>query len=494
MPSSRADASPDDPEPASDPGSDIDPEEFRRLGHRALDWMADYLVHVGDLPVLPDVRPGDLRAALPAHAPEQPESLDAALDDFERLIVPAITHGNHPGFFAYFANTGSGPGILGEMLTAALNVNAMVWKSSPAATELEEHVLAWVRELLGLPDGFHGTINEGASASSLHALAAARETVLPEAASVGLRGAPAGRIYASDQAHSSIDKAVMTLGFGRDGIHRVASDERFALRPDALRRAIAQDRGAGIRPVAVVVTVGTTSSTAVDPVDEIAHIAAEVGAWLHVDAAYAGPAAMLPELRPLFRGWERADSIVVNPHKWLFTPMDCSILYCRRPEDLRRAFSLTPEYLRTAEGEAGATNFMDYGVALGRRFRALKLWMVLRAFGAEGIRSRLRDHIALATELAGWIERERGWTLIAPCLFATVAFRWSPAGIGGEDLDAANERIMERVNASGEAFLSHTRLGGRITIRLAIGNLRTTRARVRRTWDLLRAAAAEERD
>jgi aromatic-L-amino-acid decarboxylase len=485
VPSDRADV--------SDLGSDIDVEEFRRVGHRALDWMADYLARVGDLPVLPDVRPGDLRAALPAHAPEQPESLDAALDDFERLIVPAITHGNHPGFFAYFANTGSGPGIVGEMLTAALNVNAMVWKSSPAATELEEHVLAWVRELLGLPEDFDGVINEGASASSLHALAAAREAVLPEAARAGLRAAPAGRIYASDQAHSSIDKAVMTLGFGRDGIRRVASDERFAIRPDALRRAIEHDRNAGIRPVAVVATIGTTSSTAVDPVEEIADIAAEAGAWLHVDAAYAGPAAILPEMRPLFRGWERGDSIVVNPHKWLFTPLDCSILYCRRPEDLRRAFSLTPEYLRTAEGEAGATNFMDYGITLGRRFRALKLWMVMRAFGAEGIRSRLRDHIAMASELAGWIEREPGWTLVAPAPFSTVAFRWSPHGTDGESLDAANERIMDRVNATGEAFLSHTRLGERITIRLAIGNLRTTSERVRRTWELLRQAAAEER-
>jgi aromatic-L-amino-acid decarboxylase len=245
--------------------------------------------------------------------------------------------------------------------------------------------------------------------------------------------------------------------------------------------------------VAVVATIGTTSSTAVDPVDEIADVAAEAGAWLHVDAAYAGPAAMLPELRPLFRGWERADSIVVNPHKWMFTPLDCSILFCRRPEELRRAFSRTPEYLRTAEGEAGATNLMDYGIALGRRFRALKLWMVLRAFGAEGMRARLRAHVAIAAELAGWIDEEPDWARAAPHPFSTVVFRWAPAGVEPEALDAANQRILERVNASGAAFLSHTRLGGRITLRLAIANLRSTRAHVRRAWQALRAAAAEER-
>jgi aromatic-L-amino-acid/L-tryptophan decarboxylase len=346
---------------------------------------------------------------------------------------------------------------------------------------------------LGLPPAFHGTINDTASQSSLHALAAAREVALPESARVGLRGAPAGRVYASDQAHSSIDKAVITLGFGRDGIRRVASDERFALRPDALRRAIEQDRRAGIRPVAVVATVGTTSSTAVDPVAETAGIAREAGAWLHVDAAYAGSAAILPELRHHFAGWEGADSVVLNPHKWLFTPVDCSILYCRRPEDLRRAFSLTPEYLRTAEGEAGATNLMDYGIALGRRFRALKLWLVLRGYGAEGVRARLREHVALAAELAGWIDAEPEWTRVAPHPFSLVAFRWNPLGLDEAALDRTNERILARANASGELFLSHTRLGGRITLRMAIGNLRTTRAHVRRAWDALRAAAEAER-
>ena len=475
---------------AAVPG-DMPPEVFREHARAVADWMADYAAGVGELPVLSRARPGEIRAALPPSAPERGEPMERILEDFRERVVPGITHWNHPDFFAYFSVTGSGPGILGEMLAAALNVNAMVWRSSPAATELEEVTLDWLRQLLGLPAAFDGTINDTASSSTLHALAAARGAAYPEARRGGLAGAPPGRVYCSEQAHSSVDKAVLTLGFGRDGVRHVPTDDAFRMRPDALAAMLGEDRAAGLRPVAVVATIGTTSTTSVDPVAEVARIAREHGCWLHVDAAYAGPAAMVPELAGWFEGWEAADSIVVNPHKWLFTPIDCSVLYTRRPEDLRRAFSLTPEYLRTAE-QGEARNLMDYGVALGRRFRSLKLWFVLRWFGREGIVERLRAHVAWAAELAGRVDGEPGWERAAPAPFSTVVLRWAPPGLPPEGQDGANARILDRVNASGKAFLSHTVLRGRTWIRVAVGNLRTTRADVERVWALLREAAEAE--
>ncbi|MEK9502243.1 pyridoxal phosphate-dependent decarboxylase family protein [Gaopeijia maritima] len=473
-----------------DPTGDIHPEEFRRFGHEVVDWIADYLAGVDRLPVMPDLEPGALRTALPDRAPESPESLEAVLADFREQVVPATTHWNHPSFHAYFANTASGPGILGEMLAAALNANAMVWRTSPSATELEEVVTDWVARMLGLPDDFRGVINDTASSSSLYALAAAREMRLPESWASGLAGAPPGRIYTSEEAHSSIRKAATTLGFGRDGVRAIATDDDFRMRPDALRDALEDDRAAGVRPVAVVATIGTTSTTAVDPVADIAPIAEEAGVWLHVDAAYAGPMAALPEFAAHFRGWERAHSIVVNPHKWLFTPMDCSLLYCRRPDQLRAAFSLTPEYLRTPELASG-TNLMDYGVSLGRRFRALKLWFVLRRFGVDGMVSRLREHVRLTRVVQGWVEATPGWEVLAPCPFATLIFRHAPADLDEAALDRHNRALMERVNRSGVAFFSHTEVRGRIGLRFSIGNLRTTEAHLRRTWGALESAAAE---
>jgi len=470
---------------------DLPPEEFRRLAHEAADWMADYLAGVGALPVMARVRPGDVRARLPASPPEAGEDLDAALADFRDIVLPGITHWNHPAFFGYFSVSGSGPGILGEMLTAALNVNAMVWRSSPAATELEEVTLDWLRQLVGLPAEFDGTINDTASSSVLYALAAAREVAYPESHHGGLFGLPRGRIYASEHAHSSVEKAVLTLGLGRGGYRAIPSDDVFRMRPDALREAIREDVAAGIRPVAVVATLGTTSTTSVDPVGAIADVAAEFGAWLHVDAAYGGPGAIVPELRPLFAGWERADSVVVNPHKWLFTPVDCSVLYCRRPRDLVRAFSIVPEYLRAAE-TGQARDLMNYGVALGRRFRSLKLWFVLRWFGREGIVANLREHVRIARTFAGWVKAEDGWTLAAPVPFSLVCFRRVRPGDSGEESDALNQRILDRVNASGEAFLTHTRLCGRLVLRLAIGNVKTREEHVARTWEILREAARAE--
>ena len=474
--------------PASATG-DLPVDAFERLAHEVVDWIADYLGRIDDRRVFPSVSPGDVRAALPASPPERGEDMERALADFRDVIVPGLTHWNHPAFFGYFSITGSAPGILGEMLAAALNVNAMVWRSSPAATELEEVTTDWLRQLLGLPHPFDGVINDTASSSSLYALAAAREVAYRASHREGLFGQARGRVYASEHAHSSVEKAVLTLGFGQDGYRRVETDAEFRMRPDALRAAIEEDVWAGVRPVAVVATLGTTSSASVDPIAEIAPIAEANGAWLHVDAAYGGPAAIVPELRSLFAGWERADSIVVNPHKWLFTPVDCSVLYCRRPEELVRAFSIVPEYLSSVE-QGTARDLMDYGVSLGRRFRSLKLWFVLRYFGREGIIARLRDHVAMARELSATVAATPGWSVVAPTHLSTVAFRYAPGWDGAEE-DRANLEIRDRVNASGEAYIIHTVLAGRVTLRVAIGNIRTRREHVERVWELLRAAATE---
>jgi aromatic-L-amino-acid decarboxylase len=471
---------------------DMDPEAFRREGHRIVDWLADYFARPERFPVLAQVQPGDLIRALPSHAPEAPESFDAIFDDFTRLIVPGLTHWNHPGFFAYFAISGSGPGVLAEMLAAGLNVQAMLWRTSPAATELEEVALGWLRELMHLPPAFEGVIYDTASVAVLHALAAAREVALPGVRTAGMLGRPdlpRVRVYLSAHTHSSADKSVILLGLGKDAITHVPGDERHAMRVDLLREAIAADRRAGILPLAVIATIGTTSSTAIDPVDAIADVCEAEGIWLHVDAAYAGVMAMVPAWREVFRGAERADTLVVNPHKWLFTPFDCSVLYCRRMDALRQAFSLVAEYLKTTE-RAPVKNLMDTGIQLGRRFRALKLWMVLRYFGASGIRARLEAHVALARAFGGWVDATPGWERLAPVPFSVVCFRHRPDGIGDEAaLERHNQAIMDRVNASGEAFLSHTKLDGRFVLRLAIGNIRTEERHVQRAWELLTRAA-----
>jgi aromatic-L-amino-acid decarboxylase len=411
------------------------------------------------------------------------------MKDFVEGVLPGVTHWNHPGFLAYFAITGSGPGILGEMLSSALNLNAMVWRSSPAATELEEVVTDWTRDLLGLPPGFAGVINDTASHSSLYALAAARAQAYPEVRDQGLFGLPQGRVYASEHAHSSIDKSIMTLGLGRDGLAHIRADGEFRMIPGDLVEALESDLEQGVRPVAIVGAAGTTSTSSMDPLGALADVAERFGVWFHVDAAYAGPAAALPEARPLFEGWERAQSIVVNPHKWMFTPVDCSILFCRRPERLRDAFSLTPAYLETTE-QGQATNLMDYGLALGRRFRALKLWFVLRYFGQEGIRDRLRAHCDLARGFAERVAATPGWSLAAPVPFSTVCFRFEPEGRSPEAVDGLNRNIVDEVNRTGDVFLSHTELDGRFTIRLSVGNLRTTPETVDHAWALLQEAAA----
>ncbi len=472
--------------------TDLDPEAFRAVAHRVADLMADYLAGVERFAVFPSIEPGSILPQLPAEPPQAPESLDAILDDYRHLVERNATHWQHPGFMAYFPTTASGAGILGEMLTAALGQNAMLWRTSPIGTELEIVVVDWLRQALGLPEGFDGLITDTASTSSLIALGAAREAAGISASAEGLsgRGLPALRVYASSEAHSSIDKALMTLGLGRASLRKIPTDGDLAMRPEALADAIAADRAAGDLPVAIVATIGTTSSTAVDPVDAIADLAAREALWLHVDAAYAGATAVVPELREPFAGWERADSIVVNPHKWLFAPLDASLLLTRRMGDLRAAFSLVPEYLRTLDRETPVRDYNEYTPQLGRRFRALKLWIMLRWFGLDGLQRRIRVHVELARELAAWVDAEPDFERLAPVPFSTVCFRYRPAGIPDDELDTLNERLMDTVNRSGEVFLSHTRLAGRFTIRVAIGNLRTEERHVARAWGLIREAAA----
>lgn len=475
---------------------DMDPEAFRSAAHAAVDLMADYLASVERYAVFPAVEPGSIAPAFPTAAPENGEPIGAILEDYGRLIVPNATHWQHPGFLAYFGTTASGAGIIGEMLTAALGQNAMLWRTSPIATELEGVVVGWLRQALGLSDAFDGLITDTASTSSLIALAAAREAAGVDAAARGIGGrsdVELMRVYASAEAHSSIEKACMTLGLGREALVKIPTNDRFELRPDVLAAAIASDRGAGHRPIAIVATVGTTSSTSVDPVAALANIAAAEGLWLHVDAAYAGAVAICPELRAPFDGWERADSIVVNPHKWLFTPLDASLLLTRRMESLRAAFSLVPEYLRTLDREAPVRDYNEYTPQLGRRFRALKLWLLLRWFGLEGLRRRIRHHLELTAAFAAAVDATPDWERLAPVPFSTVCFRYRPDRLAADEpaLDAANAAIMDAVNRSGEVFLSHTRLAGRFTIRLAVGNLRTEARHVERAWELLQSAANE---
>jgi aromatic-L-amino-acid decarboxylase len=472
---------------------DIPADEFLRHAQRVVAWIADYLEHPEQYPVVPRVAPGDIAATLPLEPPVGPEPIDAVLDDFERLIVPGVTHWNHPGFFAYFAITASAPGILAEMLIAALNVNAMLWKTSPSATELELRTLDWLRQLLGLRDGWFGLINDTASISTLLALAAAREAKpeleIRERGMAGRTDLPRLRVYTSVHAHSSVDKAAITLGLGHENVVHIDTDDAFRMNVAALEAAVRADRDRGYLPLATVATVGTTSTTSIDPVPAIAALCAREAMWLHVDGSYGGVAAVVPEMRHVLAGVELADSLVVNPHKWLFTPIDLSAMFTRRPDVLKRAFALVPEYLVTRE-QSDVVNLMDYGVQLGRRFRALKLWMVIRAFGADGLAARLRQQMEMAREFARWVEADADWETVAPVPFSLVCFRCAPAGMSEADRDVLNAAILERVNASGSAYLSHTKLGGRYVLRLAIGNMRTEPRHVENAWRLLCESAA----
>ena len=466
---------------------DMDPEAFRIYGHQVVDWIADYLGHVGVYPVLAQSAPGDIRQALPDRPPVQPESMETILADFERIIMPGITHWNSPGFLAYFGITGSGPGILGEMLSGALNVNAMLWRTSPAATELEQVTLDWLRQMLGLPHPLFGVINDTASSGVLYALAAAREALPLHIRQQGIAGrtdVPRLRYYASQEAHSSVDKAGIVLGVGQEGLRKIGVDSEYRMDVGQLEQAIREDIAEGWQPFAVVATVGTTSTTSVDPVPQIADICERYGLWLHVDGAYGGSAAVDPAMRWTMAGCERADTMIVNPHKWLFTPIDCSVFYTRKPDVVKAAFSLVPEYLRNTESTGEEVpNLMDYGTSLGRRFRSLKLWMIMRYFGQEGLAARIREHVRLAQLFARWVDEAPAFERLAPTPFSTVCFRAHQSGMDDESkLEALNEGIMNHINAQGRFFLSHTKLNGIYTIRVAIGNLRTTETDIRDLW------------
>jgi aromatic-L-amino-acid decarboxylase len=452
---------------------DLPPDEFRRLGYQLVDWIAAYREHPERYPVLSRNKPGELMDALPASGPAQPEPMDDVLADFERIVLPAVTHWNHPGFLAYFATSAPGPGILAELLIAGLNSIGILWKTSPAVTELELVVVQWLREWMGLPPGHFGLIFDTASVSSLHAIAAARELAAPEVRTTGRSEKPLV-LYCSEQAHSSVEKAVIALGIGQDNIRKIASDASFRMIPEALEESILEDLGQGAKPFCVVATVGSTSTASVDPVPAIGTIARKHGLWLHVDTAYAGSAAIVPEFQHILDGAGEADSIVVNPHKWLFTPQDCSVLFTRRPEILRRAFSLVPEYLRTFE-DPRLVNLMEYAIPLGRRFRALKLWFIFRAFGRDGLSAIIRDQVAMAGEFGAWVEAAPAFEIAAPVSLSVVCFRL----LGS---DESNHKLLDAINAEGEFFLSHTVLNGRVVLRVAIGNIGTTRETLRRLW------------
>ncbi|KAF0151364.1 MAG: Glutamate decarboxylase-like protein [Ignavibacteria bacterium] len=460
--------------------------EFREVGKKLVDWSADYLDNLETFDVLPKIKPGDVKSKLPQNAPQKSESFEEIINDLDKIILPGITHWQHPNFMAYFASTASGPGILADLISSALNVNGMIWRTSPALTELEQTVLVWYQKMLGIPNSFKGIVYDTASVSTLHAIASAREYLQAGIREKGMSGAPKLRLYCSEHAHNSIDKSCLTLGLGLDGIKKILSDENFSMIPEELENAIKDDRANGILPVCVVATIGTTSSTAVDPVDKIAEICERENIWLHVDMAYAGVTAMLPEMKTYFDRIEKADSIVSNPHKWLFVPIDFSTLYIRNPEVLKRAFSLSAEYLKTAE-DSVAENYMDYGIQLGRRFRALKLWFVIRYFGVEGLQERVREHIRIAGLVAKWIDESENFERLAPTPFSTVCFRAKPKSISDENtLNELNEKLISEVNATGKVLLSHTKLNGKFTIRLVISGIRQEERHAEEVWKLLK--------
>jgi len=464
-------------------------ENWQELLQRASQWVVKYRGQVRDLPVFPQVEPGWLKGQLPASPPSHPEPLEAVFADLDKLIMPAVTHWNHPGFLGYFGITGSAPGVAGELIAAALNVNGMLWKTCPALTELEQVVTSWYAQALGLPADWFGMIADTASTSTLLALGAARERAFPQASQKGLQKAPKLAIYCSQEAHSSVDKAAMVLGLGKAAVRRLPTDEQFRLRVDALAEAVAKDRKEGVLPMAVVATVGTTSTTSVDPVPEIAQVCREHGLWLHVDAAYAGSAAVAPEFRWALAGCQWADSLVSNPHKWLFTPIDCSCLFTAHPEAFREAYSLVPPYLTTET--PGAVDLMDYSFQLGRRFRALKLWFVFRAFGTEGLAREIRRHVALAQRFAQWVQESEDFQLLAPVPFSVVNFRYHRGMEEEEMLADFNRRLLQVVNGGGKVFLSHTVIRGKLVLHLAVGNLQTDEATLRLAWEELQARAGE---
>lgn len=473
--------------------SDMPKEEFRKAGYQLIDWIADYLNSIEKYTVMSQIKPGDISKQIPVAPPVNGEKIEKVLSDIDKVLIDGITHWNHPGFMAYFNTTSSGPGILAEILTAAFSSNGMLWKTSPAVTEMEKSMMNWFRQMVGLPENYWGIIYDTASTSSMHAIASAREQMglgFREKGAAGRKDLPKIILYCSEQAHSSIDKGALLLGVGLDGIRRIPVNEKFEMIPEKLEEAIDEDIKKGCKPFCVVATVGTTSTTSVDPVEQIANIAEKYNLWLHVDAAYAGVTAMIPEMKWVSKNWERADSIVINPHKWMFTPLDLSILFTRKKEILKRAFSLVPEYLKTAQ-DSEVDNLMDYGFQLGRRFRSLKLWFIIRYFGVEGIANRLKEHIAWAKEFSNRIIEANDFELTAPVPFSTVCFRYNPGGKTEAELNTINEKLLEKINSTGKIFLSHTKLYEKFVIRLTIGGIRHEQRHIENAWELVKTTARE---
>ena len=474
---------------------DMPPEEFRKYGHQLIDWIADYFNNIESYPVLPKINPGEIKSKLQKAPPVVGEPMEAILNDIDSKIIPGITHWNHPNFMAYFNSTSSGPGILAELLSAAFNANGMLWKTSPSVTELEEVTLNWFRQMLGLSENFWGIIYDTASVSSMHAIAAAREEIseyqIRQKGLAGRNEIKRLKIYTSEQSHSSIEKGAITLGIGIEGIQKIPVDKDFRMIPSLLEKAIAKDKKNGLLPFCVVATVGTTSTTSIDPVNEIAEICQRENLWLHVDAAHAGVAAMIPEMRFILDGIEKADSLVVNPHKWMFTPVDLSILFTRKPKILKQAFSLIPEYLKTSEDNV-VTNYMDYGIQLGRRFRSLKLWFIIRYFGVEGLSNRIKEHLRLGKVFANWIDQNQMFERMAPVPFSTICFRAHPQKINDEQkLDELNENLINEINSTGKIFLTHTKLNGKFVCRLVISGLRTEEKHVKLAEEILQNKLTE---
>lgn len=468
---------------------DMNPEEFRKYGYQIIDWISNYISNIENYPVLSQVKPGEIKNTLPKSPPKNGEQMEKIIGDFEKLILPGITHWNHPGFHAYFAISASMPGILGELLTASLNQQGMLWKTSPSCTELEQVVLDYLRQMLGLPDNLFGIIYDYASTATLCAIAAARESLnlkIREEGMCGRNDLQKFRLYSSTETHSSIEKAAVVLGIGQKNVRKIKVNDRFEMKVDELEKAIEEDKKAGYLPFCVVATIGTTSTTSIDPVPEIAKICKKHNIWLHVDGAYGLNAAIVPEMKHIKEGCSEADSIVLNPHKWLLTPQDLSAFYTRKPEILKRTFSLVPEYLKTSQDEK-VVNYMDYGIQLGRRFRALKLWMIIKYFGHEGLASIIREHIRLAKLFASWVENDSDFELLAPVPFAVVCFRFKPKEVKDENkLNELNEKLMNTVNESGKIYISHTKLNGKFTLRFSVGNIRTTEDHIRDAWKLLK--------
>ncbi|WKZ69226.1 MAG: pyridoxal-dependent decarboxylase [Melioribacteraceae bacterium] len=465
---------------------DMSPEEFRKYGHELIDWIANYFENIESYPALAKINPGDVKSKLPESPPLKPENMKNVFNDIDEIIMPGMTHWNHPKFMAYFNSSGSGPGILAELLSGAFNINGMLWKSSPASTELEEVMMNWLRQMIGLPENFWGIIYDGGSASTLHGIAMAKENI--EGADFRLKGMSGRsdtkrlRLYQSEHAHSSVERAAITLGIGIEGVKKIPVNEKFELISSELKKAIEEDRKNGWFPFCVVGTVGTTSSTAIDPIPEISKICKEENLWLHVDAAHAGSAAILPEMKYILNGCEEADSFYFNPHKWMFVPIDVSAFYTKHPDVLRRTFSIVAEYLKT-EHDKNAVNHMDYGIQLGRRFRSLKLWFLIRHFGVEGIQNIIREHLRLGKLVEKWVLESEQFELLAPVNFSTICFRIVPGKLQtDEQLNSFNEKLLEKINQTGEFFLTHTKLNGMFTIRIVISGLRTTEKHVQQVW------------